>query len=40
MDTELRRELKGSILDNNVVNDDVMSRLWFTYRTGFAPIGQ
>lgn len=27
-------------LDTYAVTDDVLSRFWFTYRTGFAPIGK
>jgi hypothetical protein len=27
-------------LDTYAVLDDVVSRFWFTYRTGFAPIGK
>jgi hypothetical protein len=36
------RELASSFasLDNYAVADDVVSRFWFTYRTGFAPIGK
>ena len=28
------------LLDTYAISDDVMSRFWFTYRNGFAPIGR
>lgn len=28
------------LIDSYVILDDIISRLWFTYRSGFAPIGQ
>ncbi len=27
-------------IDTYAITDDVISRFWFTYRTGFAPIGE
>lgn len=38
-----RLDCQGSasaFLDTHAITGDVMSRFWFTYRSGFAPIGE
>lgn len=37
---DIRRFWRSVALDAYAINDDVISRFWFTYRTGFAPIGR